>query len=281
MKKLIYSFIFFLTLLSCSSIVTENKRILNTYSIKNMNEIENLTIKDKLDLTNGEINLYHIKELKTEGIPKIIVDINYEKGIIDSFIISKIDASKILLSLNNVGDNKTINKEIIFARLPKDSKLEFKLENEYQVIDNTIFEIKTIETDRYKWIKLVPFFLDEDTFERKAKEKIEKESNVAFYENNMIMEYEIEEKIGNRVYKKSEAKLGNGKIIKGFGEPQAEIIIYCDNFQVNIKVNENGRWESIIPEAYIGNLKIIQKNIVDNKTIFTEVNGYSVKRKGE
>ncbi|WP_196758821.1 hypothetical protein, partial [Streptobacillus moniliformis] len=271
----------FLTLLSCSSIVTENKRILNTYSIKNMNEIENLTIKDKLDLTNGEINLYHIKELKTEGIPKIIVDINYEKGIIDSFIISKIDASKILLSLNNVGDNKTINKEIIFARLPKDSKLEFKLENEYQVIDNTIFEIKTIETDRYKWIKLVPFFLDEDTFERKAKEKIEKESNVAFYENNMIMEYEIEEKIGNRVYKKSEAKLGNGKIIKGFGEPQAEIIIYCDNFQVNIKVNENGRWESIIPEAYIGNLKIIQKNIVDNKTIFTEVNGYSVKRKGE
>ncbi|WP_064615546.1 hypothetical protein [Streptobacillus moniliformis] len=258
--------------LSCSNITNVEKTFLNTYPIKNSNEIEKLFIKDKLDLRNDEINLYHIENLIVDNIPKILLDINYEKGIVDSFIINNTMGDKVILSFNNLGKNRTIRKEIIFARLPKESTLEFKLDNEYQVIDNTIFEIKSVIKNNYKWIKLVPYFLDEDTFEEKAKQIIEKEVSPSFYENDLIIELNNKKTINNTVYKETEAILGNGKVIRGYGEPQSEIILEFDTFKISTMVDSNGDWQLIIPDSSIGNLKIIQKTI-DGKIIYTELPG--------
>lgn len=284
MKKIILNLILGIVLLSCATtkpLINGEKIFLNTYPIKNSNEIERLYIKDLMDLKNNEINLYHIKNLKIEGIPKLSLDINYEKGISDSFIIENVNEGKIILSLNNLGNNKTIKKDIIIARLPENSKLEFKLENEYQVIDNTMFDIVEIEKNGYKWIKLSPYFLDEDTFEKKIKEVSEKEVNVAFYENNTIFEYNYEKIEDNVKYRNVEAKLGNAKNIKGYGQPGSEIILEFDKFTISTLVNSDGKWSTMIPESYTGNLKVKQKSIINGKTIFTEAKNKYNKRNGE
>ncbi|WP_064613468.1 hypothetical protein [Streptobacillus moniliformis] len=280
MRKILFTIV--LTMfLSCSNVTSRDKAILNTYPIKNSNEIEKLVVKGKLDLRNNEINLYHIENLIVENIPKILVDINYEKGTSDSFIINNTVGDKVILALNNIGKDKTIKKEIIVARLPKESTLEFKLENEYKVIDNTFFEIITVMKNEYKWIKLVPYFLDEDTFEEKAKEVIEKELNPAYYENNVIIEFNNQKTINKAVYRNSEARLGNVRVIKGLGEPKAEITLEFDTFKIFTSVNDEGKWEAMIPDPYIGNLKIVQKNIVEGKIIYTESNVHLDKRNEE
>lgn len=62
---------FFRTATQQNQTIIDNKKpYISVYKIKNHNEIDNLTLKDKLDLKNKEINLYHIKDLKIKGYLK-------------------------------------------------------------------------------------------------------------------------------------------------------------------------------------------------------------------
>ena len=82
MRKILTLFTAFLFLISCTTtnqVKYEKETYVNAVEIQN-NKIEKLELKDKFDLSNGEINVYFVDKLDIKNVPVLTLDIDYEKG---------------------------------------------------------------------------------------------------------------------------------------------------------------------------------------------------------
>lgn len=269
-KNLGFTILALTTLLSCTTVQKDNRVYIKSYKI-DTNTVSKLDFKDKVNLSNKEINLYHIDNLNVEGIPKIKIDIDYEKAIADSFVINKVNEGVIILDFNEISKLRTVKKEIVLMRIPKTSKLKVELSNPNKIIDNTVFRLLKVDKNEYSFYVLKPFFLDEDTFVSKEKENVEKTINVAEYNENLFVEYYDRKVENDLVYNSYFLEMIDGKIIKGNGMPKAEIEITYNNKTITTIVNENGVWEAPLPSNFKGEIKLIQKTIdKNNKVIYTD-----------
>ena len=145
MEKIFTLFTAFLFLISCTTtnqVKYEKETYVNAVEIQN-NKIEKLELKDKFDLSNGEINVYFVDKLDIKNVPVLTLDIDYEKGKADSIIVKEINGKSILLDFKDNKKLNTINKKIIFMMANKKyENLNIKLKDENKIIDNTLFEIK-------------------------------------------------------------------------------------------------------------------------------------------
>ena len=110
MKKILTLFTAFLFLISCTTtnqvkVKYEKETYVKAVEIQN-NKIEKLELKDKFDLSNGEINVYFVDKLDIKNVPVLTLDIDYEKGKADSIIVKEINGKSILLDFK---DNKKLN----------------------------------------------------------------------------------------------------------------------------------------------------------------------------
>ena len=115
----------------------------NVTKIVHNNKIENFELKGKVNLKNGEINVYHINKLKIDSnIPKVVLDVDFNNGISDGLIIyQKVDGN-FIVDFNSITEKvKTINKKIPFLIVPKNSNITVNLAKNI-VIDNTQFIIE-------------------------------------------------------------------------------------------------------------------------------------------
>lgn len=269
LKKISLILLVIITVISCRSIKELDSKIyVRSYNL-DINTIDNINFKDKVNLNNNEINLYHINSLNIQGIPKIKLDINYEKATIDSFVINKSNNGVLLLELHPISNLKTVKKEILLARIPKNTDIRFELVEPNKIIDNTIFKIEKVDRDQYSFIMLKPYFLDEDTFITKEKQGYEKEVNLAEYNENMLIEYAKKKVNKDFTYNSYEVDIIKGKNISGNGVPNAEVEIQYENKSISTIIDDKGKWELPISEAYKGKIKLIQKVKVKDKIIET------------
>lgn len=256
--------------MSCCSnqIAKENSELYISAVPVNFNKIEMLDLGDITDLTNKEINLYSIKKVKLKNIPKIILDIDYSKGISDGMLIEEPIKGNLLIELNSIGKEQTINKKIPFLRVNENSDLKVNV-NFPESIDNTIFEVVKEKKGEYIYFLLKPLFLDENTWERKVKEDIEKETNIAFYEDNLIAQYHLKERIGGKIYNRNLSKLKKATYLEGNSIENAEINIRKENGTIiKTKADEHGKWRTFV-ELEDNKIFMSQKYKLKNKFVRT------------
>lgn len=218
----------------------------NVTKIVHNNKIENFELKGKVNLKNGEINVYHINKLKIDSnIPKVVLDVDFNNGLSDGLIIyQKVDGN-FIVDFNSITEKvKTINKKIPFLIVPKNSNITVNLAKNI-VIDNTQFIIEKIENDIAKSYILTPIFLDEDTNYIKLNQKIKFHTNVAKYNEKYLVQYNLingTEK-GKIVYNYGELDKNNGALIKGTHVKGSDVIIENENEYHMTKVDEKGEWK--------------------------------------
>lgn len=218
----------------------------NVTKIVHNNKIENFELKGKVNLKNGEINVYHINKLKIDSnIPKVVLDVDFNNGISDGLIIyQKVDGN-FIVDFNSITEKvKTINKKIPFLIVPKNSNITVNLAKNI-VIDNTQFIIEKIENDIAKSYILTPIFLDEDTNYIKLNQKIKYHTNVAKYNEKYLVQYNLingTEK-GKIVYNYGELDKNNGALIEGTHTKGSDVIIENENEYHMTKVDDKGEWK--------------------------------------
>lgn len=263
MKKIFTLFTAFLFLISCTTtnqVKYEKETYVNAVEIQN-NKIEKLELKDKFDLSNGEINVYFVDKLDIKNVPVLTLDIDYEKGKSDSIIVKEINGKSILLDFKDNKKLNTINKKIIFMMANKKyENLNIKLKDENKIIDNTLFEIKKEIKGEYVFFLLEPLFLDEDTYISKESSEMEIEPSISFYEENILGEYNVKQVINNQEYNQYFTILTKGDLFKGYAEPGSIITLELDNKEKIKTISDiNGKWSTYIPKKYKGNVKFIQE----------------------
>lgn len=262
MKKIIY-LVLMLVSISCTSvkeiIKNENFKFMNVTKVEK-NKIENLEIKNNLDLRNDEVNVYLVRNLKINPLSKIKLDIDYSRGIADGLYIENSNKGILNIELSNLGEEKTINKKIPIITTKKENDLVVNVKTE--ILDNTLFEVLKEEKNGYYMYSLNPIFIDEDTYEEKVTEDINiSSSNVAFYEENLIENYHEINIINGLEYNDYYSKIAKGYILEGEGIKGSNIVFeYNDGSKVMTIVDDKGYW-SIAVNKEKGNMKVYQ--IVD------------------
>ena len=239
-------------LLSCTStktkIFSKDRTIQEIVKVNKWN-IDKLDLGGTIDFRNKEINAYKIKKMNLENIPKLILDIDISKARSDGFIVrDKVDGSLNIEFQNLTERAKTINKKIPFLIVPLDSKLIVKLaKNIY--IDNTSFEIEERYEKYAKVYYLVPKFKNQDAIYEKVKNKPIIDTNLAYYDEDYIVNYKTIEHKNGKIYSKTMGKLINAKnknsIMKGIYSGK-EVILEIGDFRLSTKV-KNNKWEFLLP----------------------------------
>lgn len=239
-------------LLSCTStktkIFSKDRTIQEIVKVNKWN-IDKLDLGGTIDFRNKEINAYKIKKMNLENIPKLILDIDISKARSDGFIVrDKVDGSLNIEFQNLTERAKTINKKIPFLIVPLDSKLIVKLaKNIY--IDNTSFEIEERYEKYAKVYYLVPKFKNQDAIYEKVKNKPIIDTNLAYYDEDYIVNYKTIEHKNGKIYSKTMGKLINAKnknsIMKGIYSGK-EVILEIGDFRLSTKV-KNNKWKFLLP----------------------------------
>lgn len=269
MKKLIISLITLITCISCTTTQKVDfigKRVYEkVIEIKDNNKILNLELKGKVNLQNKEINLYHIQNIKIDNnIPKIILDIDYNHGISDGLIVyNKLDGNFQVDFKSITNEVTTINKKIPFLIVPKNSNININLSKNI-IVDNTKFIVETEEKENVKIFMLVPYYLNEETRYIKLNTPIEYHTNLAYYKDKYILEYNLINSSEKGKLKITYTELKKeGYVIKGTYLQGGEVVIENDNEIHRTKVDDNGNWLILLnsPKGIANIYGITKENI--------------------
>ncbi|MDU4652163.1 hypothetical protein [Sneathia sanguinegens] len=239
-------------LLSCTTtkikIFDKDRTIQEIVKVNKWN-IDKLDLKGTIDFTNKEINAYKVKKMNLESVPKLILDIDLSKARSDGFIIrDKVDGSLNVEFQNLTERAKTTNKKIPFLIVPLDSKLIVNLSKDIS-LDNTLYKIEEKYEKYAKVYYLVPKFKNQDVIYEKLKNKSIIDTNLAYYDEDYIVNYKTIENKNGKIYSEITGKLINAKnknsIMKGiyFGK---EVVLKIGDFRLSTKV-KNNKWEFLLP----------------------------------
>lgn len=252
MKKLIIAILGLLTFISCTS--TEKLEFIGKQVYENVtpiienNKIMDMKLKGKVNLQNKEINVYHVNKMEVDNnIPKIVLDIDYNNGISDGLIIyNKFDGNFQVDFKSITNEVTTINKKIPFLIVPKNSKININLSKEL-IVDNTQFEIEIETRENTKTFVLVPNYLDEETNYIKQTTPIKYHTNIAYYNDKYLMNYNLIDTtpMQKTTYNYTELEK-EGYFIKGKHSKGSEVIIENDREKHVTKVDEKGNWQMLL-----------------------------------
>lgn len=243
MKKILSIFSIAL-FMSCTTTTINEQGVYIKADEMNFNKIETLEIKDKMNFINDEINLYHINNLNLKYNPIMYLDIDITEAKSDGVIAYNVEGNNLLVSFKNIDDEfEVYYKKIPFLRVPKNANLNVKLANEIKISGGK-FDVVKEELEDYTYYILEPVFENNQSLEIVRNKEFEPvKTDVPKYKENIVVEYNIKNIIGDKEYNKYIKEISEGQILKGKAQKEAIVLVSDGENEYFVKPDENGEFK--------------------------------------